>query len=209
MTSDNVENKTSFHTDQDHLSLERLIFFSDAVFAIAITLLALEIRLPASEGNLTNSGLTHALLNLWPKYLGYLVSFLVIGVFWNGHHRKFLLIKRVDNTLISLNFLLLMAIAFIPFPTSVLSEYGNRTATIFYALVMVLIGLLSFILWQYASYHDRLVNQGLNMHQLRKETLSPLIMSGIFLLSIGIAFINDDLAKFLWILTSSIMFINK
>ena len=64
MTSDNVENKTSFHTDQDHLSLERLIFFSDAVFAIAITLLALEIRLPASEGNLTNSGLTHALLNL-------------------------------------------------------------------------------------------------------------------------------------------------
>jgi len=197
------------NNDQDHQSLERLIFFSDAVFAIAITLLALEIRLPVSPDHLSNSELTFELLNLWPKYLGYLISFLVIGLFWNGHHRKFRMIKQVDNILISLNFLLLMMIAFIPFPASVLSESGNRTATIFYALVMILIGFLSFILWRYASYHDRLIYPGLNVHHIHKETLSPLVMSGIFLVSIGVAFINDDLAKILWILIASILFIKQ
>lgn len=79
-------------SEQDRLGLERLIFFSDAVFAIAITLLALEIRLPASQGTLTNDQLLQDLLALWPKYFSYVLSFLVIGGFWMGHHQKFRLI---------------------------------------------------------------------------------------------------------------------
>lgn len=180
------------------MGLERLVFFSDAVFAIAITLLALEIRLPAVEGNLTNAGLTAALLGLWPKYLGYGISFLVIGFVWVGHHRKFRYIRDIDSNLLMLNLLLLMTIAFIPFPAAVLSEYGNRTATIFYALVMALTGFFSTALWWYASGHERLTGANLDARHRRIETWRTLIMSVIFLLSIGLAFFNDNLAKTSW-----------
>lgn len=184
------------------MALERLIFFSDAVFAIAITLLALEIRLPETEGNLGNAELARALIALWPKYLGYAISFMVIGFFWIGHHRKFHLIKRYDGTLLRLNLLLLMVIAFIPFPAAVISEYGNRTATIFYAMVMILAGLLSMAIWTYASSHNRLIDPTLDIHLRRKEIWNPQVVTWIFLLSIGIAFFNDDLAKASWALVA-------
>ena len=195
-----VESEVSLGEGQEHLALERLIFFSDAVFAIAITLLALEIRLPAAEDVLGNAELAQALFDLWPKYLGYAISFLVIGFFWFGHHRKFRLIKRYDGNLLHLNLLFLMVIAFIPFPATVISEYGNRTATIFYATVMGMAGLLSAAIWMYASYHNRLIDPSLDARQRRKEIWNPLMMSGIFLVSIGIAFLNDDLAKTSWAL---------
>ncbi len=76
-------------SDKGRLGLDRLIFFSDAVFAISITLLVLEIRLPAMEGNVTSTMLVSGLLALWPKYLAYVISFLVIGIFWIAHHRGF------------------------------------------------------------------------------------------------------------------------
>ena len=194
------KSRSAIETDpgKDHLALERLVFFSDAVFAIAITLLALEIRLPSTGEDLTNAELASSLFNLWPAYLGYAISFMVIGFFWIGHHRKYRFIRRYDNNLLLLNLLLLMVIAFIPFPASVISEYGNRTATIFYAIVMFLAGLLSAGIWGYASYHDRLIDPALDARYRRKETWAPLIMSGVFLLSIGIAFLNDDLAKLSW-----------
>jgi uncharacterized membrane protein len=186
------------HPDQEQLGLERLVFFSDAVFAIAITLLALEIRLPVLDGGLTNAELTSSLLALWPKYLGYSISFLVIGFIWIGHHRKFRFITHFDSNLLLLNLLLLMVIAFIPFPASVISEYGNRTATIFYALVMILAGLLSAIIWIYSSFQNRLIDPTVDLRYRRKETWGPLLMSVIFLISIGIAYLNDDLAKASW-----------
>lgn len=139
------EGRNAIHTDR--LGLDRLIFFSDAVVAIAITLLALEIRLPPSAGQLSNQELLRQLVDIWPSYLGYVVSFLVIGAFWIGHHRKFRLIQRYNSRLLFLNLLMLMTVAFIPFPTAVLSEYGNRTATIFYALAVAVVGLTSALVW--------------------------------------------------------------
>lgn len=182
------------------MGLERLVFFSDAVFAIAITLLVLEIRLPAGEGELTNSELLNQLLALWRQYLAYVVSSLVIGTFWMGHHRKFRFIHSYDNNLIRLNLLLLMIVAFIPFPTAVLSEYGNRTATIFYALTMVAVGLLSAALWWYAVTSPRLVVPNLDPHQRWRQFAIPLALAVVFLFSVGLAWINDDLAKFSWLL---------
>lgn len=184
----------------EQLGLERLVFFSDAVFAIAITLLALEIRLPALEEPLTNEQLWQSLLAIWPSYLGFTVSFLVVGGFWISHHRKFRFIKRFDRNFMLLNLLLLMLIAFIPFPTSVLIEYGNRTATIFYAVVVTLAGLLLLASWAYASSHNRLLAPHVDAQQKRSETLRTLVAPAIFALSIGLAFINDDLAKFSWLL---------
>ena len=199
MASNSISQRDS-NSQTDKLGLERLIFFSDAVFAIAITLLALEIRLPTTDGPVSNSQLFRNLLAIWPKYLGYVVSFLVIGTLWIGHHRKFLLIKHHDRRLLFLNLILLMSIAFIPFSTSVISEYGNLTATIFYALSIAVAGLLSALVWWYAARNYRLVDNKVKRKELWKELLRPLGVSGVFIVSVGLAFINSDLAKYVWIL---------
>ncbi|MCZ2115638.1 MAG: DUF1211 domain-containing protein [Anaerolineae bacterium] len=186
--------------EEDSFGLERLIFFSDAVFAIAITLLALEIRLPVPAGELSDGQLARMLVGIWHKYLGFVISFLVIGAFWTGHHRKFRFIKRYDTDLILLNLLLLMGIAFIPFPTSILSENAGKTATIFYAMIIVATGLLNAAIWLYASRNNRLLAPDFGDRQRRHETLRALVVPAVFLLSIGLAFINADLAKYSWLL---------
>ncbi len=186
--------------NQDHLGLERIVFFSDAIFAIAVTLLALELRIPAVEGSLTEVELTQALISIWPKYLGYGIGFMTIGILWMSHHRKFRLIQRYDRNLMWINLVFLMVIAFIPFPTSVISEYGNRASTIFYAIVVSLASIASFLLWRYASYQSRLVDPHLDSRVRRRETQVSLAVIGIFVASIGLAFVNADLAKFSWLL---------
>jgi len=192
-------------SEQDQLGLERLLFFSDAVFAIAITLLALEIRLPSLEGSLTNDQLFQDLLAIWPKYFSYALSFLVIGAFWMGHHRKFRFILRYDTNLILLNIFLLMGVAFIPFPTAVIGENENRTAVIFYALVMAIAGLLNAAVWVYASHNNRLIEPGFTPQQRRRETLRTLVVPGVFLLSIGLAFINPVVAIYSWLLIAVVL----
>ncbi len=200
MYNSNRTNKPTFLDSK--MGLERLVFFSDAVFAIAITLLALEIRLPVEATNLTNQNLLAVLLSIWPKYLSFIISFLVIGNFWIAHHRRFSLLTRYDNRLLVLNLLMLMSIAFIPFPTSIISENGNRTATIFYALAIIVTGLLSALLWWYTAWENRLIDKSVDKQEVRRNLLSILTTPAVFLLSIGLAFINPDLGKFSWILTA-------
>jgi uncharacterized membrane protein len=196
------------HT-KDQVGLERLIFFSDAVFAIAITLLSLEIRLPTMDVPMTNAELFHSILAIGPKYVAYIISFLVIGLIWAGHHRKFRLIRGYDGNLILLNLLLLMTIAFIPFPTSLLSTYGNQTATIFYASVMILASLFSLTIWWYVSYKDRLIVPHLDQRQRRREILGPVLVIGVFGLSIGLTFISPGLARLAWLLIALTQFVYR
>lgn len=184
----------------DQLGLERLVFFSDAVFAIAITLLALEIRLPESEELLSNSQLSAQLTGMWHEYLAFFISFMVIGTFWMAHHRKYRFIRRYDGRLLLLNLLFLMVVAFVPFPSSVISKYSERTATIFYALTMSLAGLLLAAIWGYASGHNRLIDPDLNANQRQRQFVAPLVTSAIFLLSIGIAFLDAGLGRLSWLL---------
>jgi TMEM175 potassium channel family protein len=187
-----------YSSEQSRIGLDRLIFFSDAVFAIAITVLVLDIHLPAGGDTADNRQLLLMLTGLWPKYFAYILSFWVIGLYWISHHRKFLIIKRFDNRLLRLNLLLLMVIAFIPFPTAVMSENGNRTATIFYALVMAFGGLLVFFLWWHAVRNHNLIDAHLDKQFLRREVAAPLATVGIFILSIGIAFVNENLVRLCW-----------
>ncbi len=187
----------------DKVGMDRLIFFSDAVFAIAITLLILEIQLPDLPPNTaTNAQLGQSLVDIWPKYLAYAISFLVIGLFWIGHHRKFRFIQKYDNNLLLLNLIWLMFIAFIPFPTSILSKYGNQTATVFYALVIIANAIISILLWLYASHHDRLIDPAMSTRQRRREIIGPLFVGGVFVLSIGLASINPSLARLSWIIVA-------
>lgn len=185
---------------QDQLGLERLIFFSDAVFAIAITLLTLDIRLPSRETLLDDAQLFTQLIGMWHEYLAYLISFLVIGVFWMAHHRKYRFIKRYDSRLMLFNLLFLMVVAFIPFPSSIISKYSERTATVFYALTMALAGLLLAGIWRYASHHNRLVAPDLDARIRKREYSTSLTTTTIFLLSIGITFWNADIGRLSWLL---------
>jgi uncharacterized membrane protein len=117
-----------------------------------------------------------------------------------AHHRRFKFIKRYDRGLLMLNLLFLMVIAFVPFPTSVISESGNRTATIFYALTMTLAGLMLTAIWWYATRRNRLTDPHLDAQQRRRQLVALLLTVALFVLSIGLAFLNENLTRFSWLL---------
>jgi uncharacterized membrane protein len=138
----------------------RLVAFSDGVFAITITLLILEIEPPDDYENLL-----HDLLELWPSYLAYAVTFLFIGQVWANHHVMFDHIRAADRTVLFLNTVLLMVVAFLPFATSVLAGamdtgHGQRTAVVFYAIAFDATALTFNAVWQYATRH-RLLSDAL------------------------------------------------
>jgi uncharacterized membrane protein len=136
----------------------RIEAFSDGVFAIAITLLIIEIHVPARDHAET---LGHELLHTWPSYLGYLTSFLTIGVMWINHHHVFSLVVRSDRTMLLLNTLLLMMIAFVPFPTAVLADFvetgGARAAAALYGATLTITAIMFLVWWRYASTGRRLI----------------------------------------------------
>ncbi len=138
----------------------RIESFSDGVFAIAITLLVIEIKVP-THSEVAMIGLFKALLNLWPSYLAFLTSFATILVFWVHHHWIFVMVNKYDHTLFYLNGLLLLFVTFIPFPTTLLSDYlvynGSKVAAIFYSGMFVAISLSFDALWRHVS--TRLISE--------------------------------------------------
>ncbi len=130
----------------------RLETFADGVIAIAITLLILEIKVPDVPANST---LARELLNLWPSYAGYAVSFLTIGVIWVNHHHMFKLIARANHAFLMMNVVFLMAIAFLPWPTALVARYlrepdARAAATVTYGLTMVAVAIMFNLVWRYA-----------------------------------------------------------
>jgi uncharacterized membrane protein len=133
----------------------RVEAFSDGVFAIAITLLILAVGI---EQALAQGDLSHELLDLWPAYIAYAVSFLTIGIMWVNHHVVFRQFARVDRPLLLLNVLLLMLIAFVPFPTRVAAEHAQspddrQAAALLYGTTMTITAILFFSVWIYGSRH--------------------------------------------------------
>jgi uncharacterized membrane protein len=149
----------SAHSDASLPGPGRLEAFSDGVLAIVITLLVLELRAPHLEvANDAGEALT-ALIALGPKFLGYLLSFFFVAVFWVNHHRFFRLIRRVDTGLLWLNVLLLLALSFIPFPTGMIGEYPfNATGLALFAIVLMAAGIAFNLMWRHARsrqlYHE-------------------------------------------------------
>jgi TMEM175 potassium channel family protein len=133
----------------------RLETFSDGVFAIAATLLILEIRLP--DGS---QSLTHELLHLWPSYGAYAISFVTIGIMWINHHAVFQQIDRINRTFLMINVVFLMVVAFSPFPTRVLAEHlreGSKAAAFAYGLTFTSMAVCYGALWFYAARGRRLI----------------------------------------------------
>ena len=135
--------------------LERMILFSDAVFAIAITLLVLEIKIPSIDRHqATDALLLNALDELVPKFVGFLISFFIIGLYWTIHHRMFGYVVDYNRRLLWLNLIFLLAVVMMPFSTGFYSEYIIRllkTPAIIYVSNIVFLGVMNFILWRYIN----------------------------------------------------------
>jgi uncharacterized membrane protein len=136
----------------------RLEAFSDGVFAIAATLLTLEIGVDSTRGDLGGQ-----LAHIWPAYLAYVTTFLIIGVIWINHHHCVSLMGRVDRTFLFVNLLLLLTVAFMPFPTRLVAQYlqktGEQDAVIAYASTMLLMACIYNVWWRYARTGRRLISE--------------------------------------------------
>jgi uncharacterized membrane protein len=145
----------------------RLETFSDGVFAIAATLLILEIGVDTAS----RKDLGSQLLDIWPSYLAYATSFLVIGIIWLNHHHCVSLIGRCDRTFLFVNLLLLLVVSFFPFPTKLVAEYINRpdeqSAAFAYAATLLLMALTYNFWWRYARTNRRLILDGVPDASLR------------------------------------------
>jgi uncharacterized membrane protein len=181
----------SMPADRDN-DTGRIEAFSDGVFAIAITLLVIEIGVPHVEDE--GTPLFGALVEQWPSYLGYIISFLQIGVIWPNHHNRFRFIARSDHGLLFLNILFLMCVAFIPFPTALLAEYlqgtERTTAGAVYAGTLAVTAIFFTLLWLYAAANYRLVDRSLDPYLLRAMTRRYLAGTLAYLFAFVLSLIN-------------------
>jgi len=176
----------------------RILALSDGVFAIAVTLLILDIAVPATT---SDDELGKALLDLWPRYLAYGLSFLVISRFWVIHRQAFRLIVRDDPALVWLNLLLLLFIAFLPFPTAVLGEHtGSPAAAVLYATAVCLTSAASAGYFWYASGRGNLLRPDVGRAHLRAMRARSLSGPVFFALTIPIAVFAPYVAAAVWFL---------
>jgi len=189
--------------------LERLILFSDAVFAIAITLLVIEIKIPEiHERPVTENAVLHKLAELIPKFVGFLVSFLLVGQYWIVHHRMFSFVINFTDRLIWLNILFLFAIALMPFSTGFYSEYvlrGVVTPVIFYTGNIALLGLANFLMWRYLGNQKNNLTENLTPALSKYFSLRALTVPTIFVIFSFVYLYNPTIAFFIPILIPFIL----
>ena len=179
----------------------RIEAFADAVFAIAITLLVIEIRLPPHEEVLRIGGVGPALLQLWPSYVGYAISFIVIGIMWANHHNLMKLVDRVDHGFIRLTLLLLMCVAFLPFPTAVMADHladpdthEQAVAVAFYCGCFTVTALFYFLMWWHAARNRRLIASHVSDDAVRAITRAYVPGSLLYLTATLLAFVHVGLS---------------
>lgn len=163
----------------------RVEAFSDGMFAIAITLLILEIKVPAQSAG----PLSLALLRQWPSYVAFLLSFTYIGIMWINHHRMFTHIKRSNDVLLILNLLLMLGVTVVPFPTAVLAQHlggpGERTAALVYNATFIIIAVVFNVFWRYAVrrglLHEHAVHGAANISS--QYAVGPLMYVACFVIA--------------------------
>ena len=170
-------------------STDRLEAFSDGVFAVAITLLVLNLSVHANPGQLGRR-----LVDEWPHYATYVVSFLTVGIVWVNHHRQFEHIARADRTLMLLNLVLLLFVTLIPFPTGLLAQYlstpsDEKVAAITYAATLLAMGIAFFATYTYAT-RARLFGDWIGEADVRQGRRRNLIGLGVYVAAIATAFLS-------------------
>jgi uncharacterized membrane protein len=186
------------------ISNTRLESLTDGIFAIVMTLLVLEIAVPqisSHSPDVVGTELSKRLLDLWPKIFSYVISFIILAIYWRGHHGQFHYIKHSDGVLVWINIMFLMAVSFLPFSTSLLGEYINQQISVFiYGGNSIIIALLLYIQWRYATDHCRLVEENLDPNIIRRLPIRVFIVIFAYLIAIGVSFINVHYSAILFTL---------
>ena len=199
------------------MQLERIILFSDAVFAIAITLLVIELKVPALHGEgASESALLHALLLLLPKFIGFLISFFLIGLYWTRHHILFGYLTDYNSRLIWLNLLFLLSIVLMPFSTGIFGEYSTpqtlhlKAPLIIYVINICFTGAMLFFLWDYVGKpENRLADSGLQPDMVTGAKRRAMIISLVFMLAVPASYIDAILARYIPVLIPIILRLDR
>lgn len=180
--------------------LERLILFSDAVFAIAITLLVIEIKIPEIHENVSDKALLHELGHLLPKFLGFIVSFMFIGLYWTIHHRMFGFVTAYDRRLLVLNLVFLFFIALMPFSTGFYSEYSSgdliskqlKVPMTFYVLNFCALGIVNHFMWRHIlNPKNKLATPPVDPQVAKMAKVRSLVVPLIFFLMLPVAYLTN------------------
>ncbi len=152
------------------LGKQRIEALSDAIFAFAMTLLVLDVKIPKVSGALvTQEFLVQTLLDLWPKFLSFVMSFVILSLFWIAHHGYSHFLKRTDRTFLWINLLFLMVVVIVPFSTDFLGDYPRqRIASLVYGCNIMALGLTLYWQWEYATHGHRLVGSQIEPKLVRK-----------------------------------------
>lgn len=180
--------------------LERLILFSDAVFAIAITLLVIEIKIPDIHDKVSDKILWQSLGHLIPKFTGFLISFMLIGIYWTVHHRMFGFVTSYTRKLLLLNLFFLFFVALMPFSTGFYSEYAGpelireqlKVPLTFYVLNFCYVGFINFLMWVYITNpKNKVAEPPVDLLTAKLAKLRAFLVPFIFLLMLPIAYLTN------------------
>ena len=190
-----IEGEVSTIIDED-----RVVGFSDAVFAFAATLLVLKIDLPQVVRSQLETNFPAVFATLWPQYMANIISFLVIGYYWLNHHAIFSLLKRFNSTIVWINLVFLIFLSFIPFPVDLYGDYPTlSTVVVFYSASLAFTGYFLAGIWWYASHNHRLVSKELSDRTIQYYLTRLLIAPIVFTISIPLVYIHPALAQISWI----------
>jgi uncharacterized membrane protein len=174
---------------QENVEQSRIVMLSDGVFAIAMTLLVFDVRVPDGVDTTSVKSIISVLL---PHLIGYAISFVVIASYWFGHRVTMRAVTNVNNTFIWLNFIFLFFIAIFPVPTDLLGRhFGSVVPTIIYACFSAITGLSLWLLWVYASGEAKLLHPRFNTREVRYHNVFYLLRSVVYLLSMFIIFVPN------------------
>ena len=178
------------HTEQERqkFQLDRIALFSDAVFAIAITLLVIEIKVPvvSFDSALFDKEFNHALLEMIPEFIGFFISFIVIGNYWRAHHTIFGYVTDYNRRLISLNTFFLLTIVCMPFTTAMMSKYIYFKPYVFYCVNVIASGLIQLRLWHYIINPKNNVSAFIPPGMIAYKKYSAWVVIICFLLSLAL-----------------------
>lgn len=177
------------------MSPHRIEALSDGVFAIVMTLLVFDITLPDVPPN----ELPAALVSLWPNFLGYGISFVLLGIYWVGHRNQYNYIRHADQNLHWLNILFFAFAALVPFSTGLVSRYpGQQLAISIYGLNLILIGVSLYFHWRYATHHRQLVDEDIPQAVVRLGTQRCLLAPAGYLVAVAVGLVSPLVSLILY-----------
>ncbi|MEO6071463.1 MAG: TMEM175 family protein [Chitinophagaceae bacterium] len=193
-------NFPAHHESKKDFQLERFILFSDAVFAIAITLLVIEIKIPEIHENVSDQTLLHSLKHLLPKFAGFVISFFLIALYWRIHHTMFGFVINYNYKLLRINLIFLFFIVLMPFSTGFYSEYSGaelfekqlKVPMTFYVFNYCCVGFINYYMWVYISNpKNKLIDASQHKQEIKGSKFRALLVPCIFLLMLPVAYFID------------------